>query len=171
MRLAYVTAAEKGRTDRVLAEVAEALLARGVKAVGVVQTNIDRPQRFHCDMDLTILPDGPVIGITQNLGPNARGCRLDSGALETAVGAVARRLAEGPADVLILNKFGKQEAEGHGFRDVIAEALAMGLPVILGVNGLNASAFDTFACGIAEALPADAGAILDWLGGTAAIAA
>ncbi len=171
MRLAYVTASEKGRTDRLLAEAARALLARGVNAVGVVQTNIERPQRFHCDMDLTILPDGPVIGITQNLGQNARGCRLDSGALETAVAEVGRRLACGPAEVLILNKFGKQEAEGHGFRDVIAEALAMDLPVLLGVNGLNAAAFDTFACGIAEPLPADAAAILDWIDGAAVAAA
>lgn len=171
MRLAYVTATEKGLTDRVLAKVADALLSRGVKTVGVVQTNIERPQRFHCDMDLTILPDGPIIGITQNLGRNARGCRLDSGALETAVAEVGRRLACGPAEVLILNKFGKQEAEGHGFRDVIAEALAMGLPVLLGVNGLNATAFDTFAGGIAEHLPADCAAILGWLDGNTAAAA
>ncbi|MDW4549064.1 DUF2478 domain-containing protein [Defluviimonas sp. D31] len=162
MRLAYITASEKGLTDRVLAEAADLLAKRGLRLTGVVQTNIQRPQRFHCDMDLRILPDGPTIGITQNLGANARGCRLDPGALEGAVADVSARLASGRADLLILNKFGKHEAEGRGFRPVIAEALAMELPVVLGVNALNLDAFATFSEGLGEELPADPAAILAW---------
>lgn len=162
MRLGYITSTERGLPDRVLAEAADRLMRRGLKLAGVVQTNVERPQRFHCDMDLRILPDGPVIGITQDLGVNARGCRLDPGALEGAVADVSARLASGRADLLILNKFGKHEAEGRGFRPVIAEALALGLPVILGVNGLNLAAFHAFTGGIAEELPADAGRIADW---------
>ncbi|MCU9849912.1 DUF2478 domain-containing protein [Defluviimonas sp. WL0024] len=161
MRLAYITAAEKGLTDRVLAEAADLLAERGLRLAGVVQTNVQRPQRFHCDMDLRILPDGPVIGITQNLGANARGCRLDPGALEGAVADVSARLGAG-ADLLILNKFGKHEGEGRGFRPVIAEALAMDLPVILGVNALNLDAFHAFTEGLAEELPADPRTIADW---------
>ncbi len=161
MRLAYITAADKGLTDRVLAGAADLLARRGFRLTGVVQTNIERPQRFHCDMDLRILPNGPTIGITQNLGQNARGCRLDPGALESAVADVSARLSSG-ADLLILNKFGKHEAEGRGFRPVIAEALAMGLPVILGVNALNLDAFQTFTEGLAEELPADPVAVADW---------
>ncbi len=171
MRLGYISAAERGLTDRVLAEAAALLAKRGLRLAGVVHTNIQRPQRFHCDMDLRILPDGPVIGITQNLGANARGCRLDPGALEGAVADVAARLAAGSADMLILNKFGKHEAEGRGFRPVIAEALAMGLPVVLGVNALNLDAFATFSEGFGEELAPDPEAILAWCTGALAEAA
>ncbi|MGB3316759.1 MAG: DUF2478 domain-containing protein [Albidovulum sp.] len=161
MRLAYVTSDEKGLTDRVLGEAAGLIVQSGLHPVGVVQTNVERPQRFHCDMDLHILPGGPVINITQDLGANARGCRLDAGALENAVAAVSTRLAAG-ADLLILNKFGKHEAEGRGFRPVIAEALERGLPVILGVNALNLAAFHDFAGDLGEVLPADPTPIVDW---------
>lgn len=74
----------------------------------------------------------------------------------------AARLAAGRVDLLVRNKFGMHEAEGRGFRPEIAEALALGLPVILGVNGLNRAAFHAFTDGIGEELPADAGRIADW---------
>ncbi|MEZ5776976.1 MAG: DUF2478 domain-containing protein [Paracoccaceae bacterium] len=162
MRLAYIASAERGRTDRVLSEAAARLGRIGLRLTGVVQTNIQRPQRFHCDMDLRILPDGPTIGITQDLGDSARGCRLDPGALENAVATVEARLAAGSADLLMINKFGKHEAEGRGFRPVIGDALARDVPVILGVNDLNRAAFETFAGGLAEELPADVTAICEW---------
>lgn len=171
MRLGFITSDTRGHTDRVLAETADLLMLRGVRATGVVQTNVERPQRFHCDMDLRILPDGPVIGITQNLGANARGCRLDPGALEGAVADVSARLASGGVDLLILNKFGKHEAEGRGFRPVIAEALALGIPVILGLNALNREAFAEFAAGLGEELPPVPAAIADWCAGAVADAA
>lgn len=161
MRLAYVTSDKRGLTDRVLGDAARLIAQAGLRPAGVVQTNIARPQRFHCDMDLHVLPDGPVINITQDLGANARGCRLDAGALEAAVADVSARLKEG-ADLLILNKFGKHEAEGRGFRSVIAEALGLGIPVVLGVNALNLDAFLTFVAGLAEELPADPAAIAGW---------
>ncbi|MCV2869077.1 DUF2478 domain-containing protein [Defluviimonas sp. WL0002] len=171
MRLAYVTSLERGVTDRVLAEAANELMKRGLRPAGVVQTNILRPQRFHCDMDLVLLPDGPTINITQDLGANARGCRLDPGALEQAVAQVSARLQGGEADVLILNKFGKHEAEGRGFREPIANALEAGLPVILGVNGLNLDAFLEFSAGCAERLDCTASALVGWVENELALAA
>jgi hypothetical protein len=66
------------------------------------------------------------------------------------------------AEVLIVNKFGKREAEGKGLVPVIAEALERGLPVVIGVNGLNLAAFLVFAGEEVAALPADALAVVDW---------
>ena len=68
------------------------------------------------------------------------------------------------ADVLIVNKFGKHEAEGRGFRDVIAEALARDMPVLVGTNGLNRPAFDAFAGGLAVELAPAAAEIDAWIG-------
>jgi nucleoside-triphosphatase THEP1 len=149
----------KGHTDVVLADVAQRLEKAGHKLAGTVQTNIPRHGQRHCDMDVRVLSGGPVICISQSLGPAARGCRLDTGALERAVAEVERRFS--PAtDLLIINKFGKHEAEGRGFRNLIAEALAAGVPIICAVSRLNRAAFEAFAEGLHVDLPADADALV-----------
>ena len=60
------------------------LLEAGLRLAGGVQTSHDRPDRDLCDMDLTLLPDGPALRISQDLGPLAQGCRLDADALAAA---------------------------------------------------------------------------------------
>lgn len=160
MRIACTVAPGKGDTDLLLERLARRLAARGLRLCGTVQTNTECADGL-CDMDVQVLPDGPVLRISQSLGAGARGCRLDPAALETAVGLVGARL-RGGADLLMINKFGKQEAEGHGFRDVIAEALAMEVPVLVGLNGLNQDAFDAFAQGLAERLAPDPDALEAW---------
>lgn len=160
MQLAYVSVSGRGATDEVLERAVTLLEAEGVPLAGTVQTNMHRPDRSKCDMDLRVLPDGPVLRISQDLGEAARGCRLDGGVLEEAVAEVMRRM-DGAA-VLVVNKFGKQEALGRGMVVAIAEALDRGLPVVVGVNGLNLPAFLEFAGGLAEKLPPDSRTIARW---------
>lgn len=160
MKLAYVTLQGRGRTDALIAEVAALLAADGVRLAGTVQSNHERPDRRKCDMDLAVLPDGPIVRISEDRGDLARGCTLDSGALEQTVFAVQQRLAG--AEVLIVNKFGKREAEGKGLVPVIAEALDQGLPVLIGVNGLNLAAFLAFAGESVTPLSTDALSIATW---------
>ncbi len=161
MHLAYVTTTDRGATDRLLSAVAAHLLARGAKLAGVVQTNTECTDSSKCDMDVQVLPDGETIRISQSLGEHARGCRLDPAALEQAVGQVMATLTDDP-QLMIINKFGKHEADGRGFRPVIAEALAQDIPVLLGVNGLNDEKFQTFTGGAAEQLTPDLEAIVSW---------
>lgn len=163
MKLAYTMAPGRGDTDLVLAGLADALAQRGVRCAGTVQINTERPDAGPCDMDVMVLPDGPVLRISQHLGKNARGCRLDPAALECAVGQVAARLDAG-TDLLIVNKFGKHEAEGRGFRDVIAEALALDIPVLVGLNELNRPAFEAFSEGWARQVPPTHEALMEWVG-------
>ncbi|MDQ7774734.1 MAG: DUF2478 domain-containing protein [Paracoccus aminovorans] len=160
MKLAYVTLSGRGAIDALLAEVVEALEARGLRLAGTVQSNIDREDRALCDMDLRLLPDGPMVRISVDRGPEARGCRLNPEALERSV--VWTEAALERAEFLVVNKFGKQEAEGRGLSGTIATALERGLPVLVGVNGLNLPPFLEFAGGLAEALPAERQAVLDW---------
>lgn len=161
MNLAYVTTSDRGATDQLLSAVAEHLLTRGEQLAGVVQTNTECAGNNRCDMDVRVLPEGETIRISQSLGTESRGCRLDPAALEQAVGYVTASLADAP-QLLIINKFGKHEADGRGFRPVIAEALAQDIPVLVGVNGLNSEKFDEFTGGAAEQLPADLAAITGW---------
>ena len=161
MRLAYTMSPGRGDTDLLLARFAAALSARGARPCGVVQINSERPGAQACDMDVRVLPDGPVLRISQSLGAGARGCRLDPAALERAVAEVERGLRAGP-DLLVVNKFGKHEAEGRGFRTVIAEALCLGVPVLCGVNALNLPAFLAFCDGAGRALEPDLPQLIDW---------
>lgn len=161
MHLAYVTTTDRGATDRLLSAVAERLLDKDVKLSGVVQTNTECADHTKCDMDLRVLPDGETIRISQSLGTMSRGCRLDPAALEQAVGYVTGSLSDAP-QLLIINKFGKHEADGRGFRPVIGEALALDIPVLVGVNGLNADKFKDFTDGAAQALEPDLDAVVAW---------
>lgn len=162
MGIAYTTACGAGATDILLTQVAEELIKFGRRPVGVVQTNTERLRSGPCDMDVKVLPSGPTIRISQSLGCGAKGCRLDPHALETAVGLVEEQLRLG-ADCLIVNKFGKHEAEGRGFRNVLAEAVVRDIPVLVGLHRLNAEAFHAFTDGLASNLEADETNILSWL--------
>lgn len=162
MKIAYTMAPARGGTDLLLCRFAQELSARGLKPAGTVQINTECPDAGPCDMDVRVLPDGPVIRISQSLGPQAKGCRLDPDALETAVGLV-RTSMRPETDCLIVNKFGKHEADGRGFREAIAEALSLGIPVIVGLNELNKNAFLDFAGDVGEELAPDIRALAQWL--------
>ena len=161
MKLAYIMSQGRGETDPRLADVARLLMLRGLRLCGTIQVNTERGDGRHCDMDLMVLPDGPALRISQDRGRWARGCRLDAGSLELAVSQVAGALDDG-AELMVINKFGKHEAEGRGFRSVIGSALDRGVPVLVGLNPLNREAFDTFAGGMATELSGDPAAILEW---------
>lgn len=160
MKIAYTMAPGRGDTDLLLLNLAQALAARGIKSGGTVQVNTEHDSH-PCDMDVKVLPGGPILRISQNLGAASTGCRLDPSALEEAVSLVASSLTEA-TDLLIVNKFGKHEAEGRGFRTVIAEAIAMEIPVLVGLNALNLDAFLAFAGPDAKRLDPSASAILHW---------
>lgn len=160
MKLGYVTMTGRGRTDALLAAVVARLEAREFALAGTVQTNLERPGRDHCDMDLRLMPHGPTVRISLDRGPEARGCRLDAGVLEEAVHWLSDKL-DG-AEMLVVNKFGKQEAEGRGLAPLIAEALERDMPVLVGVNGLNLAPFEHFAAGLAQMLPPEEEAVAAW---------
>ncbi len=160
MKLAYVTLMGRGRIDALITAVADLLAKDGVRLAGTVQSNIERPNRRKCDMDLVVLPHGPIVRISEDRGDLASGCILDSGALEQTVVTVQQRLAG--AQMLVVNKFGKREAEGRGLVPVIAEAIDLGLPVLIGVNGLNLASFLAFAGEDVCPLPPDPGMVAEW---------
>lgn len=159
--LGYVMTSEHGGGDGLLLSVAEVLQGRGWHLAGAVQINTETGAGRACDMDLRVLTGARMVRISQNLGSQSRGCRLDADALETTVGLVDRALDAG-AHLMIVNKFGKQEAEGRGFRPLIGRALTEGVPVLTAVTDAKRPAFDSFAGGIGTELAADLDAVLAW---------
>ncbi|MFP7571833.1 DUF2478 domain-containing protein [Marivita sp. S2033] len=162
MKIASVTSSERGGTDQVLCDVAARLQSRGVSLAGVLKdTGYVSGFSNGCDMRVRVLPDGPVIKITQDLGSGSDACRLDPGAIAQAVASVEAGDLNS-AELFILNKFGPEEAAGRGFCDAIGAALERGIPVLVGVSGASKAAFDAYADGLATALEPRTDAILTW---------
>lgn len=162
MQIGYVTCEGKGQTDLLISQIYERLKAAGLHVAGTVQSNSERIDRALCDMDLQLLPDGPIVRISVDRGPEARGCRLDADALEQSVLWTSKAIKNNDVQMLIVNKFGKREVESKGLTPVIAQALERGLPVLVGVNALNMDAFLAFTDGLAVALPPDIDTTVEW---------
>ena len=162
MKVAYTLAPGRGETNLVLGALSKTLVEQGLRLCGTVQIDTEIDAAHKCDMDVKVLPDGPMIRISQSLGRESRGCRLNPDALEQAVALTEKALDDG-ADLLIVNKFGKHEADGRGFRDTIGRALEMGIPVLVGANKLNVDALVQFCGGLAEPVEAELDALLGWV--------
>jgi hypothetical protein len=160
MRISYVTVQGRGLIDDCLSEAVALMRERGWRLSGTVRALPVDHHAHPCDMGIRVLPDGPLYRISQALGAASRGCRLDPQSIEALSADVEARLSEG--DLLVVNKFGKQECLGRGLRPAIVRALDAGMPVLVGVNGLNLPEFLTFTTGIAVALDPDPHAVLSW---------
>lgn len=154
--LGYVNIQGRGKIDDLLFALAHNLRARGVRVAGAVQRNMPDNADISCDMDLQILTGQRTVRISQSLGTHASGCRLDPRALEDAVGEVEASLnAATPPDLLIVNKFGRQEAEGRGFRSTISAALMRDIPTLIGVRDGYLVDLENWAGDIAHPVAAD----------------
>ncbi len=140
---------DSSAADEALRQLAIGLTERGLRLAGLVQLNQARPGRSRCDMVLEEIASGACVPISQDRGPHARGCALDLGQLLTAMQLVRAQLDSRP-DLLFLNKFGKTEAEGGGFRELIAEAIEAGIAVVIAVPWRNIESWRMFTGGEAR---------------------
>lgn len=154
---------DTGDVDGLLAGIAATLASFGLKVRGVIQSRGEAGGECHCaDMDLDTLGSNRRFRISQPLGNGSRGCRLHPGTLAECSSFLERELEAG-ADLLILNRFGRGESEGRGFRDLIARAMALGVPVLTAVRPTYAEAWAEFGAGASCDLPPERGAVLDWV--------
>jgi hypothetical protein len=101
---------------------------------------------------------GDEIKISSDRGNEARGCRLDPGAIDARVEcAVPERV-----DLLIINKFGREEARGRGLRQAIAEAVIANIALVICVSTEKFCDFLTFVGHSAARLRPDIEAITAW---------
>lgn len=148
--------------DRFLADIGYSLRASGLLVAGLVQLNSFVRDPDKCDMEIEELSSGTVLQLSEHRGKEARGCRLDRSVLAEAAALLARALERKP-EVLVLNKFGKTEAEGGGVRDVLARAVEQGVPLIVGVPFRNLDQWRLFADDLAQECQVDLAAVQRWL--------
>jgi len=147
--------------DALIAQCAADLAVSGFRLGGVVQSNAHQPSRRRCDMYVKDLLGGDEIKISRDRGNEARGCRLDPDAFARIDAWVERAVLE-RVDLLIINKFGREEAHGRGLRPAIAEALIADIPLVIGVSTQNLCDFLTFVGDSATRLSPDVEVITAW---------
>lgn len=145
--------------DAVLRAFAADLNGRGIRAVGLVQhghREFDVPK-----LTALMLHNGAEVRLFQDLGPGARGCKLDVGQLLDAGTQVAGAIDEG-CDLVVINRFGKQEREGKGLAYLIERALSANIPVVIAVPSHRFDEWIAFADGMSIRLPCERAALEAW---------
>jgi hypothetical protein len=142
--------------------VVEHCRSRGLKLAGVLQHSACDDQAHPCDVVLENLVTGSRVELFERRGKGARGCRLDLAVLTEVSVSIERALGDQP-DLLILNKFGKAEAEGGGLGECIASAMEQGVPTLIGVPLRNLEAWRGFAGEMAAEFADDGDLMQRWL--------
>lgn len=119
--------------DAVLSACVDWLRSNGVRVAGLLQRFGAPLPGGKRSMYVEDLSSGERIRLDLPRGPEASGCALDPDGLNRAACALSGAIAQRP-DVLMVNRFGKQEAEGHGMRAELAEAVSSGLPTVVAVH-------------------------------------
>jgi hypothetical protein len=107
------------------------------------------------------LASGALFPVTLALGPGSLACKLDAAGLAEACQSVLHAVSLG-ADLLVLSKFGKVEAEGGGFLDAFGAAAAAGIPCVTGVAPSHAAPFLRYAGGYSQWISAESSSIERW---------
>ena len=145
----------------VLVEAARRFSARGVRVAGVIEVPASVNGGPCGHLALRDITSGTDFSLSQALGSGSTSCNLDSGGLAGACAAVERAIRDG-ADLVILSKFGKQEAERGGLSDAFRAALLADLPIITSVSPAVTDAWRAFAGPYAAEMPADIAALEAW---------
>ncbi len=162
LRLAAIHYSKCEDVDPILSDIAHQLKRMGYRVGGAVRSNAAQQGGHRCDITLEELMSGQTIALSQQLGSGSSGCRLNPEALEYVAGLVESSFDSG-LDILVINKFGKREAEGSGFRDAIIHAVSTAVPVLVAVNEGQVAAWRNFCGGESDTLTADRTSILQWL--------
>lgn len=158
MQLAAIHYQTGFRIDDFMARLETLLRADNISVGGAIQQNAAEARGA---MTLVDISSGAALEISQRLGPLARGCRLDSGRL-AEFGTLLEHPPLADIDLVILNKFGRAEAEGHGLRRNIEQALEAGKAVLTAVRPPYDDAWRSFHEGLAAELPPDMERVRAW---------
>ncbi len=148
--------------DRILNEVSQALCGRGIRVGGLLQVagrelGSDCMQSVH----LVDLLTQESFSIWEDRGVGVQGCRLSANGLAEAEAALTAAV-EQRVDLLIVNRFGRAESEGHGVRQSIERAVPEGIAVLTAVRAPYDAAWEEFHGGMATDLPCSNTVVIDW---------
>ena len=139
--------------DRVLNDFVQDLTGRGYRVVGLIQTRLSDGTAA-----VTVLPSGETIPLAQPRDPCAGATPCDLAPAAARIDA----LIEAGADLVVINRFGKHEAEGSGLIDEIARALTSDIPVLVAVPEFRFAQWLSFCHGMSVKLPCRDDSLQGW---------
>ena len=161
VRLAAIVYQSGFKIDDFLRRVADLLRADHVKLGGILQENTSDVAGFCSAMTLIDLTSQRRFRISQDLGSQAEGCRLDARGL-SEIGALLDRTLDQDIELLVLNRFGTAEAEGGGLRSAFVRAIDAGIPMLTAVRPPYLEAWSEFHGRLAVDLAAGSRRVLAW---------
>jgi hypothetical protein len=146
--------------DRLLRDFAEHLRRSGYRVVGAIQHhNVHSPDI--AEIGAVMLPGAELVGLGHHRGNGAHGCQIDTDLLAGIARTIATCIEEG-VDLVILNRFGKLEAEGRGLIRLIEQATDADIPVVTAVPQHRFAAWVKYSNGMSVRLPCRRPALDVW---------
>ncbi|MBN8486668.1 MAG: DUF2478 domain-containing protein [Burkholderiales bacterium] len=131
--------------DTLLAQAAARAQTAGLRVRGLVMTWPDGAAACGA-MVLKDVQTGESFLVSQDLGPGATGCRVDTQGFARASVVLRRALDEQPLpDLVVINRFGGLEAEGEGLAEELMALVAAEVPVLTAVADKHAQAWARFS--------------------------
>jgi hypothetical protein len=158
--IAALPAQEKDKVQSLMRFFALELARSGVKVAGVTQMRGD-DSSGRSRVFLRDLGSEAEYVISQDLGPGSVACNLDTGELAMACAAVEQAARDG-AQLIVVSKFAKQEAERGGLCDAFRAAMTARIPVIAAVSPHFREEWRLFAGPLAEDVEPSSEGLADW---------
>ena len=138
------------------------LQGQGYVVRGLIQRNDPAASSdCACAMKLVDVGNRQEFKISQDLGQHSEGCRVDTSQLAEA-SVVLRQALSDKADLVVINKFGKLEAEGRGLADELLTVMASGTPMVTTVEFTLLDRWRDFSGGLAHELAPTCGGLMRW---------
>jgi hypothetical protein len=154
--LAALVFGKPDEADRLLSEFVQELMIEGHRVVGLIQMRLGDGGAA-----VSVLPTGETIPLAPRLDTPWNSSRLGACDLRPAATRIDP-LIESGADLLIINRFGKLEAEGAGLVDEIAHALRLDIPVVVAVPSFRFLEWLSFCNGMGVKLSCRNDSLRNW---------
>jgi hypothetical protein len=146
--------------DRLLLDFAEDLRGSGRRVAGIIQLSRARPPGNH-ELDAVVSPSVERVNLGHHHPGAALGCRPDPSRLASVARVIGAAIAEG-VDLVVINRFGKLEAEGQGLIHLIKSAVHADIPVVTAVPEYRFAAWLNYSGGMSVGLRCHRAALDHW---------
>jgi nucleoside-triphosphatase THEP1 len=154
-----VVAGEGESVQSLFAAMARKWQSDGLRVAGLVAEPHALPDRSCTAGILRNVASGEPFAMYLETAPAGTSCHLDADHVEAACTSILDQLRD--ADIVVLSKFGKLEAQGKGLWPAFRASLEAGKPVLTSVSAKHRDAWQAFAPE-ADLVDADEAALSAW---------